>query len=748
MKISLLLAAFAGLALALPIARADQARPGNVGGELRPGLLNLRAGDVELAATPDLRQAARFPADHVVVQFAAPLSPDERAAVTAAGVRLVQYLPTDCYLIDVSQTTPAAVAALPFVARVIELAPDWKIDPDLAAGRLPDYADPQHQAAIAGGAAPVIVTLHPGLEPAARDATLNLIRGIAGVAISGVNVVVGETTIGLTLPWEQLDAVAALDAVQMIEPAPEFTPRLVNERGIVQSGLAGATPLYDRGLTGVGHIIGLVDTTPDLAHCAFLDTESPVGPDHRKFVAFDTPSPGVPEYHGTHVAGILAGNANAPDDTRGIAYGARMSFHSMPTAINETQIFNIFDANRVQGALVHSNSWGNRFTSNYDATCRAVDNFMYTYQDNLLVFATANESTLRNPENAKNVLAVFATGNAGALDTWCSGGRGPTSDGRRKPEVGAPGCNVVAANYFTSCSTVALTGTSMAAPMVSGLATLTREYFQKGFYPSGAPDAGAALTPTGALLRALAINSAVDLANVADAGISTYPSNQEGWGRVIADNALFFAGDARRLIIRDVWNGSGTALTTGAASRVRFSMPPGLVGSAGPLRVTLTFTDAPGAVLTSQPVVNNLNLKIYAPDGSVYLGNTVVNGASVSVAGGATAPDAKNSAEQVIIPAPAALNTRPGMWVAEVSAPAVNSAAAQGFALVLTGPVAEAACPADFNLDGLVDDIDFVLFAQSYDLYNDPRGDLDLDGLTDDTDFVLFTQAYDLFVCP
>ena len=61
-------------------------------------------------------------------------------------------------------------------------------------------------------------------------------------------------------------------------------------------------------------------------------------------------------------------------------------------------------------------------------------------------------------------------------------------------------------------------------------------------------------------------------------------------------------------------------------------------------------------------------------------------------------------------------------------------------------------CPADFNGDTFVDDTDFVLFAQSYDLFTvppaNPATDLNGDSFVDDTDFVLFAQAYDQFVCP
>ncbi len=57
-------------------------------------------------------------------------------------------------------------------------------------------------------------------------------------------------------------------------------------------------------------------------------------------------------------------------------------------------------------------------------------------------------------------------------------------------------------------------------------------------------------------------------------------------------------------------------------------------------------------------------------------------------------------------------------------------------------------CPADLNLDSVVDDSDFALFAVSYDQFLSYVGDLDFDAKTDDADFVLFAAAYDELLCP
>ena len=65
-------------------------------------------------------------------------------------------------------------------------------------------------------------------------------------------------------------------------------------------------------------------------------------------------------------------------------------------------------------------------------------------------------------------------------------------------------------------------------------------------------------------------------------------------------------------------------------------------------------------------------------------------------------------------------------------------------------------CPADFNCDEMVEDADFVVFADSYDVFDCSEGampqncaaDINGDGFVDDADFVLFATAYDAFECP
>jgi hypothetical protein len=134
----------------------------------------------------------------------------------------------------------------------------------------------------------------------------------------------------------------------------------------------------------------------------------------------------------------------------------------------------------------------------------------------------------------------------------------------------------------------------MASPAVAGAGMLVRQYFADGYYPSGAKNADDAFTPSGTLVKAALLNSSVDMT-----GIAGYPSNKEGWGRVLADNACYFAGDARKLVVKDEFNAQG--LSTGGSEELVFD-----VASAGQqLRVTLAFTEPAGAAGSQNPVVNN-----------------------------------------------------------------------------------------------------------------------------------------------
>ncbi len=691
---------------------------------LRPGRVDIWTRENELA------RAAFTDGTHVLVLDGA-MTPEHREALLGAGVVLRGYLPLNAWMCDLGAATPRDLAGLGFVRWVGAYDAAWKLDAALQGPDARAWKDPARAALAAKGERFVAVNLFEG---SASKAAMDALGATPGARVVAAEMVAGAWVIYATLPQGAIAGLARVGDVQFVDEVGEASTRSVSTvRWVVQSDVQNFTPLYDHGLSGVGQIVGIVDDRVPPGHCSFLDTVNPIGPNHRKIVAYNATQGYI--RHGAMVADIAVGDGGANDDTRGVASGARLAYSPLPS-LTEPVVTALYQLLYSQGARVTNNSWGLDGSIAYEGTCRAIDATSFANDEQLEVFAVTDQFFLQIPENSKSCLAVSASRNAPSEGLMCVGGIGPTSDGRRKPEITAPGCSITASAGATGCGTFTDTGTSFAAPAVAGVGAMAREYFLRGYYPGGAPSAGDALTPSGALIRAVLINSARDMGNVPD-----FPNTQEGWGRVTGDDALYFAGDARKLVVRDVRNGVGIG-PTGSTSEAFVAVR----GGAETLKATLSFFDAPAAINATFAPVNNLNLELVAPDGTRYLGNVFSGG--VSVSGGT--PDAINSVEQVLIPTPA-----PGRWRVRVLAPAVN-VGPQGFATVVTGDVADVPCPADFDdgagdgqPDGAVDFNDLLFFLAQYE-QGAPGADLDdgsglgrPDEAVDISDLLYFLARYE-----
>jgi hypothetical protein len=268
-------------------------------------------------------------------------------------------------------------------------------------------------------------------------------------------------------------------------------------------------------------------------------------------------------------------------------------------------------------------------------------------------------------------------GNAQQMAAFSS--RGPTDDGRIKPDVVAPGTWILStyssqhrqgygdpANpqngaYQADGWGIARNGyykyfggTSMSNPIAAGAATVVRDFYQK-------TDGHGA---SAALVKATLINSAVDLLDENNDGANDndfpIPNAHEGWGRI----DLSAATDGTAIYID---NTSG--LSTGAAYSAAYS------AAGGPLKVTLVWSDYPSTAAAAANLVNNLNLTVSGPGGVIYRGNVFSGGWS----GTGGSADTLNNVENVFIQAPAA-----GSYTVQVSGANVPQGP-QPFALVVRG---------------------------------------------------------------
>jgi len=599
-----------------------------------------------------------------IVAFEPPSDAALVANLEAAGARLHGYLPSNAYLVRATGDTAAALERVPGVLRVDRLRAEWKISPDL--GRIEWRTDERRAVAP-----DLLLVVHAFDDAPEADAVRAM--NAAGARILSVGSDASGRRLVVRATDDAVARIAEDPAVVWIEEVGELELRNDAARWVIQSNVNGVTPLHEQGLFGEGEIVGHIDAQISMGSCYFSDTDDNTpGPDHRKVVAYRSSTGLGANSHGTHTAGTVAGDREPVDGSllqRGMAPKARIShtnfFDIDGFGDSPSNLLAMLNAAHADGARVHTNSWGETSVGTYTTWSVDVDTFARANEEDLVIFAIANVGDVIAPENSKNCLAVGRTNRAPNQHQQAgSNASGPTFDGRRKPDVLAPGTSTVSAST-TGCSTVSMTGTSMSAPAVAGGAVLVREYFTSGFYPSGAPRASDAYVPTGALLKAAVINSAVDLT-----GVFGYPTDLEGWGRILLDDALYFAGDARRLWLRDVRHAEGLATGEVDTYRVR------VAGLAQPLKVSLVFTDQPALHLADPAPVNDLDLEVEGPDG-LFLGNVFDVLAGTSMGGGAADP--LNNVERVVRILPT-----PGTWTIRVRGADVPMGP-QGYALVVNG---------------------------------------------------------------
>ncbi len=623
-----------------------------------------------------LRAAAPAPGERSswIVQVEAPVGADVATRIEAAGAAVVAYLPEYAFLVRADEAVRGAVARLPFVRWTGPYHPAYRISA-------------QPAMTLRAGTARYQVLLFPDGDLAAVSGEIERLGGRVEDTSSRVNRI-----IRLELDAARMPELASHPDVQWIEPREVFTVENDLVQWVDQTMISNNRKIWDQGIDGTGQVVMVGDSGIRTTHNMFRDPSVSIAtfgdyPAHRKIIAYVSAHPASTDilfgdasgasYHGTHTSGTFAGNdAGLGTSTRdGIAKGAKIYFldggGSDNTIISPGDLNEYFqpayDGNAGGAARVSSNSWGSNSGGAYTLTCMTTDQFAHDHPDFLISFSNGNAggaNTVGAPAAAKNILSSGGTQNgASAVNIYTSTSRGPTDDGRRKPTVCSPGQSVVSASGASDTGTATLSGTSMASPNLAGSATLVRQYFTDGWYPTGAPVGGNALTPSAALLRAMMVNSAVD-----DFAAYTIPDNNIGWGRILLDNVLFFPGDARRTVVLDESDG----VATGEAREYSID-----VTDAGqPLEITLVWTDPPSTPTAGTNLVNDLDL-VVEEGATTYLGNVWSGGQSVT--GGSA--DALNVEENFLRTSPVA-----GTYVIRVEGSNVPFGP-QPFAIVVTGGV-------------------------------------------------------------
>ncbi len=590
--------------------------------------------------------------NYILIQLDGPLTKRRRELLKSSGVQILEYVPKDTYICYYESADLARIRRKSYVRWANVYMKEFKIPSDF---RKPEDAFQPSSLVLSN-------TLHSmSNEPLRVQVVLHNNVSISdavakladAVGLDPQDIEEDESALRLVVQPQNLKNLAEVDDIRHIEAYVE--PKLLND--VAVQILEADVVHSETDFRGAGQVIAVCDTGFDKG------STTDVHPDFtgrvKKLYALGRSRANDPHGHGTHVAGSALSDGfdnERGKSIRGTAPEAELVMQSvldnqgrlggLPN--NLERLFQQPYDN--DGARVHNNSWGANVAGKYTQDSLEVDRFVWNNRDMVICFAAGNEGTdsnrngmvdyksINSPGTAKNCITVGATENnkpeydvtygqawpgdfpvnpiAGdriaqdpeGMAAFSS--RGPTEDGRYKPDVVAPGTQILSSrsrdsrrlvngSLASDQTHVTSHGTSMATPFVAGCAAVVREFFLKQHNHQ----------PSAALVKAMLINGAVDIVGqYTPSEAREIPNYAEGFGRVNLARTVGPFSHNTQFVFQD----EDIALDLGDSHEIEFDVPAGTAS----IKATLVWTDPPGEALQ-----NDLDLVLIDPAGEEWHGN-------------------------------------------------------------------------------------------------------------------------------
>jgi serine protease AprX len=335
----------------------------------------------------------------------------------------------------------------------------------------------------------VIVVLKQRATPAAIAA---LERSVGPVSVRARYSVIPAFSAAMTR--SQARALARRPGVARVEP--DRVVHALNDTSEASFGVTKAR-IDDPALDGAGLTAAVLDTGIDTAHVDLDGGKVVAFVDCTVAAACVAASPFDDNGHGTHVSATLAGDGDGTPDHRyqGVAAKAQLAGVKVLDSAgsgNESSVLAglqwVVDNHVALGIRALSMSLGAGACGDGTSPISAAVNGAVAAGIVATIAAGNNgpaACTVASPGDAANAITVGAMADTGPSASGCSrsacrdgfreayfSSRGPTFDGRIKPDVSAPGVAITSARAGTANGYVAESGTSMATPFVAGVALL------------------------------------------------------------------------------------------------------------------------------------------------------------------------------------------------------------------------------------------------------------------------------------